>query len=64
MSRGGLITVIGVESSALAMMVDGGVVDAVGVSCVMAFAASGAKVVDVNRDNTRRRRVMLSASLN
>ena len=31
---------------------------------VMALAASGAKEVDASKENTRRRRVMLSASLN
>jgi len=39
--------------AALATVVDG----------AMAFAARGAKDVDARRDNTRRRRVMLSASL-
>ena len=66
LSNGGLIILIGLVDSELSAINDDAVFDTVdGVSSsISAFAANGAKVVDARRDSTRRRRVVLSASLN
>ena len=66
LSNGGLIILIGLVDSELSAINDDAVFDTVdGVSSsISAFAANGARDVDARRDSTRRRRVVLSASLN
>ena len=66
LSNGGLIILIGLVDSELSAINDDAVFDTVDdvSSSISAFAANGAKVVDARRDSTRRRRVVLSASLN
>lgn len=67
LSNGGLIILIGLVDSELSAINDDAVfdtVDDVSSSIRSAFAANGAKDVDARMESTRRRRVVLSASLN